>query len=229
MIQLDPSVERILGYSFQDKHLLFQALTHASLTDRSRDRRNNERLEFLGDRVLGLVIAEMVFYRFPKDREGDLSKRHVALVNGETIAQVVHSLRLGQFMRLSHGEEETGGRDNPGVLADLGEALIGAVYLDGGIAAAQRFIKANWTPLLDLVSQPPMDPKTALQEWAQGHGFPLPRYELLGRDGPDHQPCFCVRVSVQGMSPAEATGSSKRSAEKNAAEQLMSSLTGKES
>jgi ribonuclease-3 len=144
-----------------------------------------ERLEFLGDRVLGLIIAKLLFQRFPAEPEGDLARRLAALVRKETLA---------------------GGAENPSVLADACEAVIGALYLDGGLAAAERFVLSYWTPFLEAEDTPPQDAKTALQEWAQGRALPLPAYREVARNGPPHEPHFTVEVRVEGHEPARAQG-----------------------
>jgi len=204
-------------------------VTHPSLAGNRRGRGATaegmayERLEFLGDRVLGLTIAAWLLERHPDEREGSLAKRHAALVRRESLVAVARSLDLGAHLRLSAGEEEQGGRDNAAILADCCEAVIGALFLDGGLPAAEAMIRERWAPLLmaDGDGDPPEDPKTALQEWAQGRGRPLPAYETLTQTGPDHDPRFEVRVVVEGLEPATAQAGSKRAAEKAAAAALL--------
>jgi ribonuclease III len=213
------------GHSFEDPSLLAQALTHPSALARGRSRvESYERLEFLGDRVLGLVVADMLYRAYPDEEEGALARRHSALVCRDALARVAGALDLGDFLTLSRGEEEGGGRRNPAVLADACEALIGALYLDGGLGAAEAFIRRHWSRLMQARQQPPRDAKTALQEWAQGEGRPLPAYETVGVEGPDHAPTFCVRVRVEGLEPVTANGPSKRAAEQAAAERLLSQV-----
>ncbi len=201
------------------------ALTHASAT---RGAGGNlisyERLEFLGDRVLGLIIAKLVFRRFPDEREGDLARRLAALVRRETLAEVAAALDLGRCIDFGPGEQEGGGAENPSVLADACEAVIGALYLDGGLTAAERFVLPYWTPYLEAEDRPPQDAKTALQEWAQGRALPLPVYEEVAREGPPHEPLFTVEVRVEGYHPAIAQGRSKRTAEQAAAETMLAQL-----
>ena len=206
-----------LGHRFRDPALLDLALTHRSAGARAQ--RSNERLEFLGDRVLALAVAAMLYNRFPEESEGALSRRLAALVRREALAEVARAMGVGDALALSRGEEAAGGRANPGLLSDACEAVIGAVYLDGGIAAAGTFIRRAWASVI--AAEPLQDPKTALQHWALARGLPLPRYEILGRSGPDHAPSFDVQVSVRGKEPAAASGPSKRDAEKAAAAALM--------
>ncbi|WP_299441166.1 ribonuclease III [uncultured Rhodospira sp.] len=214
-------LETLLGHRFQDHRLLAQALTHGSIGGGPR---SYERLEFLGDRVLSLVIADMLFRRFRAEPEGSLARRHTALVRGETLARVARDLDLPRLIRLSRGEEDLGGRDNPALLADVCEAVLGALYMDAGYEATRRFIVERWTPLMDEDPAPPKDAKTSLQEWAQGRGLPLPAYETVATAGPAHAPTFTVAARVEGHEPATAEGSSKRQAEQKAAALLLGRL-----
>jgi ribonuclease III len=205
----------ILGHRFSRPELLAEALTHSSARGRRGvGRRGYERLEFLGDRVLGLIVAELLFQRFPGEDEGALTQRHTGLVRRESLTQVAREAGLGAHIMLSSGEDAAGARDNASVLADVCEAVIAALYLDGGLQAARGFIERRWEPLLVAHgAQPPRDPKTALQEWAQGRGLPLPDYRTIAAEGPAHRRTFTVTVAVEGLEPATATGSSKRAAE----------------
>ncbi len=218
-------LEERLGHRFEDVGLLEEALTHASLAGgrhrRGRRPRSNERLEFLGDRVLGLVVARLLLERFPGDDEGALGARLSHLVNRETLAEVARDLGLAAWLRLSRGEEGSGGRTNPGILADCLEAVIGALFIDGGLAAAERFVRGHWSARVDALRAPPRDAKTKLQEWAQGHGLSRPTYHLKEAAGPDHAPRFRVEVSVEGLPPAIGEGGSKRAAEQAAARRLL--------
>lgn len=219
-------LEAAIGHCFADRRRLADAVTHPSLAGLARCQgpipgTAYERLEFLGDRVLGLVIAQWLLERFPAEREGDLAKRHVGLVRRETLGRVAEDIELGRHLRLSPGEAEAGGRSNRTILADACEAVIGALYLDGGLDAVTRFIRRAWSPLIDTSGTPPQEPKTALQEWAQGRGKPLPAYEVVGQTGPAHDPRFEVRVTVAGLPPVTAAGPSKRAAEKAAASTLL--------
>lgn len=213
-------LQQRLGHVFAQPDLLKSAMTHASMGMAG----NYERLEFLGDRVLGLVMAEILYASFPGEAEGDLAKRHAALVQGELLAVVAREINLGDAMILSEGERGAGGADNENMLADGLEALIGALYLDAGIGPCQRVITALWGGRVNILSKPPQDPKTTLQEWAQSRGLPLPQYEIAGREGPDHAPRFMIRVTVQGFPAVEAIGASRRAAEKEAARILLHNL-----
>jgi ribonuclease-3 len=223
---------RILGHDFAAPSLLAEALTHPSAltTDRGRGRgakiakHGYERLEFLGDRVLGLVIAELLWRRFPDEPEGLLTQRHTHLVRRETLARVAEAIGLGQHLVLSRAERAAGTAANPAILADACEAIIAAIYLDGGYDAAGGFIRRHWQPLIGAMEAPPRDPKTMLQEWAQARGLGLPRYELVATSGPDHAPQFTVAASIAGGTPATASGPAKRRAEAGAAAALLERL-----
>ena len=216
------ALEAALGHRFRRPDLLRQALTHAStLAGREQRIWSNERLEFLGDRVLGLVVAEFLYERFPDEEEGALAYRFAALVRRETLAHVAGIVGLADHMIVSDSEAESGGRRNPGMLANTCEAVIAALYLDGGLGAAAEFIQRHWQALADEESVPPKDAKTALQEWAQGRGLPLPLYREVERLGPDHAPIFDVAVRVKGLSDTRGRGPSKRRAEQAAAEAML--------
>ena len=223
---------KIIGYDFVRRELLQEALTHPSAlaAERRRDRRRKlvkrgyERLEFLGDRVLGLVVADLLWRRFEDEPEGDLTRRHTHLVRREALARVAKAIELGPHLVLSRAEAAAGAAGNPGILADACEALIAAIFVDGGFAAASSFVRRFWEPLIDEMEEPPRDPKTALQEWAQARGLALPAYELVSTSGPDHSPLFTVAASVAGGDRATATASSKRLAEARAAASLLDRL-----
>ena len=217
------AIEQILGHRFTDKGLLTAAVTHSSL--RKQTRTCYERLEFLGDRVLGLVVADLLFRRFPKESEGDLAKRQAALIKRDTLARVARDLDLGQHLKISKGEEKSGSRDNPNLLCDTLEALIAALYLDSGLAAARRFILPLWEPLVDAAQAPPKDAKTALQERTQQLRLGLPSYHIETQEGPDHGPVFVIGVRVGNQPPALGRGKSKREAEQAAAAKLLATLT----
>ncbi len=209
-----------VGHQFEDAALLRRALTHGSQA-LAHGELSYERLEFLGDRVLGLVISDMLYHRFPAEEEGDLAVRLNALVRAETCADVAREINIGAALRMTKGEEKAGARDRGSILADACEAVIAALYLDGGMPAARGFVERQWAPRLEEMKAPPRDPKTILQEWAQAHKKGLPRYEAIGRSGPDHAPEFEVELTVSGLSPVLAKGSSKRIAEQAAAERMI--------
>ncbi len=206
-----------LGHAFADPSLLQRALTHSSFSNA-----NYERLEFLGDRVLGLIVAEWLCEINPAESEGDMAKRLSALVGRESLAVVARQIDLGGHIKISEAEAAMGGRDNGSTLADCCEAVIAALYLDGGIEAARHFIRTQWQELLR-TAPAAGDAKTALQEWSQAKGFGLPEYELIDRSGPDHAPLFTVKVTVRHDSEV-ATGTSKRLAERDAAAALLGKL-----
>ncbi|MBT4888192.1 MAG: ribonuclease III, partial [Rhodospirillales bacterium] len=213
------TLEKRIGYSFQDAKLLEQALTHASRTSSTKGRSiSNERLEFLGDRVLGLIIAELLYQRFPDEEEGAMSRRFTALVRMEALSRIAESIDLSAHLNLSRSEDETGGRDNPAIQADACEALIAALYLDGGIAPVQKFIQTHWEGLVKEDPTPPKDAKTALQEWTQGRELGLPEYKVADREGPSHAPVFIISVDVIDFPTQNGKGTSKRKAEQVAAE-----------
>lgn len=210
-----------LGYRFRDAALLEQALTHRSL---ARAHPHNQRLEFLGDAVLGLMVAELLYGLYPDANEGDLSKRLVSLVNGEHLAAVAREWEVGPLLFLSASEEEQGGRDNRSNLEDACEALLGAMYLDGGIDAVRPVIARCWRPHAVALTHAPKDAKTALQEWAQARALPLPEYTVLSAEGPAHAPDFLIEVAVQGQPAAQGRATTKRAAERLAAEALLKQL-----
>ncbi len=224
-------LQEIIGYEFARRELFQEALTHpgALVAQRRGQRRklgkrSYERLEFLGDRVLGLVVADLLWQRFEDEPEGDLTRRHTHLVRRESLARVAEAIDLGPHLVLSRAEAAAGAAGNPGILADACEALIAAIFVDGGFAAASSFVRRFWEPLIDEMEEPPRDPKTALQEWAQARGLALPAYELVSTSGPDHSPLFTVAASVAGGDRATATASSKRLAEARAAASLLDRL-----
>ena len=212
--------ERI-AYKFGDESLLEQALTHISAVKGKGRVGSYQRLEFLGDRVLGLAISEMLFSAFPKADEGELSKRLAELVRQETCAEVARSIDLGEAIELGGSESNAGGRRRTAILADVCEALVGAVFLDGGYPVAAMLVERLWGERLRMRARPPRDAKTALQEWAQGRGLPTPHYREVGRSGPHHK--LEVRSSVEGpnLAPAEGVGRAKRAAEQAAAAVLL--------
>ncbi|MCE3231022.1 MAG: rnc [Alphaproteobacteria bacterium] len=214
-----PFLARI-PYTFQDQSLLKKALTHPS-SSRSPKVSDFERLEFLGDRVLGLLIAQMVYERYRSEKEGDLAKRLAALVCREACLEVAHHMQLSDHLQAALGDTVP----HSVILADAVEALIGALYLDGGLEAASAFIQAYWPALLEKDIRPPKDAKTALQELAQSkNSGSVPVYKVLDHSGPAHTPTFRVQVSVKELGEAIGTGASKRQAEQMAAKALLESV-----
>lgn len=213
-----------LGYKFQNLSLLEAALTHPSLSQKRGTGSPYERLEFLGDRVLGLVVAEWLYALLPAAKEGELAKRHAALVGQETLTIVAGHIHLEKYLKLAHGEMPGIGRKNLVALSDAVEAVLGAMYLDGGLDVARACIRHYWEDLVHADAAPPSEPKTSLQEWAQARGLPLPVYTVLSHDGPAHAPVFCIQVEVKGYPPTKAYGPSKRAAEKEAAKEFLSNL-----
>lgn len=212
----------IAGYSFQSPSLLEEALTHPSLSGAH----NYQRLEFLGDRVLGLSVATLLLEEFPGEAEGKLNRRYTALVRRETLAEMSQSLGLAAAMKLTPGAETEGTRDKEAVQADVTEAVIGAMYLDGGYDVADAFIRRHWIPLLDKGPTAIKDSKTMLQEWCQARSLPLPFYKTVDRSGPDHSPVFTIEATVENKGQAQASGPAKRQAEQAAAAELLAMLTG---
>ncbi|MBV1694413.1 MAG: ribonuclease III [Hyphomicrobiales bacterium] len=214
-------LEASLGYRFKDGTLLERALTHSSARTGKAGTSDNERLEFLGDRVLGLVVAEMLIEAFPEASEGELARRFNHLVRGETCAAVARALGLGAFLVLSGSEAESGGRDKETILADACEAVLAAVFLEAGYAKVRDLVRRHWWPRLETAPSGAADAKSTLQEWAQGRGLDLPSYRAVERAGPDHAPMFVVEVKIGSRHTARGSGMSKRAAEQDAATTLL--------
>ena len=212
--------ETRIGRSFIDRALLERALTHASHGDGRSRTQSNERLEFLGDRVLGLLAASWLHAEFADVDEGGLAHRLNAIVDKGGCARAARRCRLGEALRLSPAEDRMGGRDKDSILADACEAVIGALYLDGGLDAARAFFDTMWAEELAGLTQRPKDAKSRLQEWAAARGLGSPVYEILGRKGPDHRPVFSVAVRVDGAGEAIGEGGSKQAAQQAAAHAL---------
>ncbi|WP_408636370.1 ribonuclease III [Paracoccus onchidii] len=216
-----------LGHDFARPEFLVRALTHGSIASATRP--DNQRLEFLGDRVLGLVMAEALFHADTQASEGQLAPRYNALVKGETCAALARQIGLGEVLKLGRSEMLSGGRRKEALLADGMEAVIAAVYLDAGFETARRVVLNLWRDRLDTIEDDPRDPKTALQEWAQANGMKPPAYEQTGRGGPDHAPVFHITVRLDNGETAAAQGSgTKRSIEQAAARTLLERLEGRE-
>ncbi len=212
------AVEARIGHTFADPNLLMTAFTHVSALKSQRKRTDSyQRLEFLGDHVLGLIVSDMLYRAFPNADEGELSKRLAELVRKESCADVAKSLGLADDIKLGALGAGAGARLRKSVLGDVCEAVIGAIYLDGGYAAAAEFVARTWTERMQKPRRPLRDPKTVLQEWAQGKGLPTPVYREVERTGPHHDPQFRVAVDLPGLAPADGIGGSKRAAEKVAA------------
>jgi ribonuclease III len=216
-----PLLEIRIGYRFVSRALLEEAVSHVSA---ARDGRSYQRLEFLGDRVLGLIVSSMLFEAFPLASEGELSKRLADLVRKQTCAEIARDWDLGAALRLGMGEKRSGARRKDAFLGDACEALIGAVYCDGGFEPADRLVRKAWEARMRAPVEVPRDHKTMLQEWAQGRGLALPLYRDIAREGPDHAPVFTVSVQVSGQAEVMGTGVSKRLAERDAAERAMAQI-----
>lgn len=214
-------LEKRLGYTFKDRELFKRALTHASVRSQRGMRHDNERLEFIGDRVLGLAIAEMLHETHPEATEGDLARRYNRLVRGQACTTVARKIGLGPHLILSESEAENGGREKETILADALEALLGAIFLEAGFDAARNVVRSLWADQIDSLPQHVADPKSALQEWAQGQGLALPEYIEIARTGPDHAPRFVTEVHIAGRPPARGEGATKRQAEQAAASVLL--------
>jgi len=221
----DESREKLqdrLGYRFADANLLERALTHSSaISPGKRIERSYQRLEFLGDRVLGLVVADMLYRRYSTSNEGELSRLLNTLVRKETCADIARQLDLGREMNLGDSEARSGGADKDAILGDITEAVIGAIYLDGGLEPARTFIERHFEDYLADGQANRADAKTTLQEWAQARGLEPPAYVLVERTGPDHAPEFTIRVELVGFEPLQASGPSKKVAEHRVAEQFL--------
>jgi ribonuclease-3 len=215
-----------LQYVFQDLDLLIQALTHRSYAHEHGDpgTDHNERLEFLGDTVLGVVLSHLLYRKFPNLSEGELSKLRAGLVNEQQLKQLAQGLKLGKYLRLGRGEEVTGGRKKSSLLADALEAVLGAIYLEGGYDQASRLIRDLYRPQLEAgetVSGPVLDSKTDLQEYCQGRLKTTPTYEVIREEGPAHQKVFYVKVRIGNQVIGQGKGHSKKTAEQQAAERAM--------
>lgn len=216
------ALQKRLGHDFADPGLLLRAVTHSSMTAPGRE--DNQRLEFLGDRVLGLVMAEALLRADRAAAEGTLAPRFNALVRKETCADVARDIDLGAALKLGRSEQMSGGRRKQALLGDAMEAVIAAVYLDAGFTAAQRLVLRLWGARIDTVEDDAKDAKTALQEWAQARSLGTPDYVLIDRSGPDHAPVFTIEVRLPGKRSARATAGNKRQAEQTAARSLLDQL-----
>jgi ribonuclease III len=220
-------LEKTIGYDFQDADLLAQALCHSSYVNETADEsmRNNERLEFLGDAVLNLAIGHLLMQRYPELREGDLSRMRAALVNETQLADIARRVDLGPFLKLGKGELQSNGQDKDSILADAFEALLAAVYLDGGFQKVFELIGAHFSEAIESVKKPAdqKDYKSRLQELVQCSRHVTPRYELVSATGPDHDKTFRTRISI-GRRHVEGEGKSKKAAEQEAARKALDML-----
>ena len=216
-------LEAHLGHKFRDPELATRALTHLSAASAGADGRleSYQRLEFLGDRVLGLVIAQMLYEAYPRASEGALSLRLAALVRRETCAEVAKDWEVGAHVLLGPGEAQGGGRKKAAILADVCESLIGAAFVDAGYEVARQVVERSWRPRMRAAAEPERDAKTAMQEWAQARALKAPRYVEIDRSGPPHAPRFTIEVSLEGHAPAQGAAASKRAAEQVAAQAFM--------
>jgi ribonuclease III len=220
MIDIPPFVGEALGGEPKEPQLFERALTHGS-----HGRETYERLEFLGDRVLGLIIADWLFQRFPHEPEGKMSRRYNVLVARETCGEIGRALDLPRFIRLGPQAREDRANMSENVVGDVVEAMIGAIYLDGGLERAEQFVKSQWAPFLDGQRKAPVHPKSALQEVAAEKQLGVPVYEVLARFGPHHAPRFRIKVSLGRHGEAEAEGASKQDAETAAAAALLEKIS----
>ncbi len=212
-----------LGYTFEDADLLARALTHVSapVTTSEGRAQSYQRLEFLGDRVLGVVVAEMLYRAYPQATEGELSMRLAKLVRRETCAEVAKEWDVGPHVVMGLGEARGGGRKKAAILSDICESLIGAVFLDSGFEAARGLIERGWRARMSAEISPERDAKTAAQEWAQGRALPAPRYVEVSRSGPAHNPVFVIQIELDGFASERGEASSKRAAEQAAAQAFL--------
>lgn len=224
MTMMKAADTEIAGYEFSRPSLLAEALTHPSLSGRE----NYQRLEFLGDRVVGLVIAEWLLEVFPSEPEGRLNRRLASLVRRETLADMADKTGFTERLKLTPGAEQEGARAKPAVRADVFEAVIGAMYLDGGFEPVRSFIRSHFVSLMQGGPDVSKDPKTRLQEYAQKRGLALPSYTVIERSGPDHDPCFTVEAALDQQGKEAAKGNSRKSAEQAAALALLDQIGSKE-
>ncbi len=215
-------LERRLGYVFQDRELFDRALTHSSAGEGLRAVRHNERLEFLGDRVLNLLAAEQLMELYPAEREGELSKRMHSLINRDACARAAQRMGLPEALKLAGGERRHGGRRNPTILGDACEALLAALYRDAGLERTREVFREMWREEFEQVEAlGPVNPKSELQEWAAARQMEQPRYVVVDRKGPDHAPTFTVELALGELEPVRAKGSSRQDAEKAAAQAML--------
>lgn len=223
---LNDTISKVINYKFTDYAILEEALTHPSVNKRNSEDQviSYERLEFLGDSVLNMVVSVMLFKMFPEEKEGALAKRKTDLVCGSTIANVAKEIELGNFIIMNNSERCNGGKCNLKNLENSLEALIGAIYIDGGLESVEKFIIRHWEKLAKDILDPPQDPKTSLQEWTQRNKLPLPKYELVKQTGPAHNPEFTISVCIESYDKVSACAPSKKIAEQKAAELILEKI-----
>jgi ribonuclease-3 len=212
-------LEAVLHYTFKDQDLLTKALTHASAAEKPSG--SYERLEFLGDRILGIVVAHMLYHSFPHETEGDLAQRLAYLVSAPLLAEVASGLYVEKHIKAALGSQFLKMKKKESILADVCEAIIAALYIDGGLDIAWRFVETHWRPLLERNPVPPRDPKSELQEWLQSRSQRVPAYRLMEKLGPDHDPVFKVSLTIDPFGMVTGQGSSMRKAEKDAALEML--------
>ncbi len=223
---LNDIISKVINYKFTDHAILEEALTHPSVNKRNSEDQivSYERLEFLGDSILNMVVSAMLFKMFPEEKEGALAKRKTDLVCGSTIANVAKEIELGNFIIMNNSERCNGGKCNLKNLENSLEALIGAIYIDGGLESVEKFIIRHWEKLAKDILDPPQDPKTSLQEWTQKNKLPLPEYELVKQTGPAHNPEFTISIFIENYGKVSACASSKKIAEQKAAELILEKI-----
>ncbi|MDG7055337.1 MAG: ribonuclease III [Wolbachia endosymbiont of Penenirmus auritus] len=230
MKNVNNAISKIINYRFKNDAILEEALTHPSLNKRNSKNQteNYERLEFLGDSILNMIVSAILFKLFPEEREGALAKRKTDLVCGNTIANVAKEIELGDFILMNNSERCNGGKCNLKNLENALEALIGAIYIDGGFKNVERFVTQHWEKLAKDMLIPPQDPKTSLQEWTQKNKLPLPEYELTKQTGPAHNPEFTISIRIENYGEVSACASSKKVAEQKAAELMLEKIINSE-
>ncbi|MDR2831534.1 MAG: ribonuclease III [Rickettsiales bacterium] len=230
MKDLNNAISKIINYKFTNNAILEEALTHPSVNKRNSKNQvvNYERLEFLGDSVLNMVASAILFKLFPEEKEGALAKRKTDLVCGSTIANVAKEMELSDFIIMNNSERCNGGKCSLKNLENALEALIGAIYIDGGFENVEKFITQYWEKLAKNMLDPPQDPKTSLQEWTQKNKLPLPEYELVKQTGPAHNPEFTISVCIKDYGEVSACASSKKVAEQKAAELMLEKINNNE-
>ncbi|WP_333023075.1 ribonuclease III [Wolbachia endosymbiont of Pentidionis agamae] len=227
MENLNNRIYSIIDYCFKNTSLLEEAFTHPSMSKKNNKGQvvNYERLEFLGDSILNMIVSEMLFVLFPQEQEGDLARRKMDLVSGGTIAGIAKAINLNQFIIMNNSERYNGGEYNPRNLENVLEALIGAIYLDGGFDSAKNFVTTYWKKLAQDMITPPQDYKTALQEWTQKNKLPLPCYKLISKVGESHRPEFTISVFIEKYGEVSSCAYSKKLAEQKAAELMLNKIS----